>query len=525
MKIFGSVKMVQTKLFMFKENAPNYEIVDGFVRHGYVKENAVLAKKYQIDIAKNCLYQSTAVILPTGLGKTIIALLVVAKVLPKKVLFLAPTKPLVMQHFENCKKFLDIEEKEVIMLSGSVSAIKRAQLFNDARVIVSTPQTIKNDLKNQLYGLEQFGLVIFDEMHKAVEKYAYVEIAKRFDGLVLGLTASPGSKRHKIKKIFENLKIKNIESRVRDDSDVKEHVKDIQIDWVKVPMGENLKKIQEPLNGLFLEKVKKLNRLGILTYKKPEQLSKRDILGARFSIKKRFGKTRYAFATYNNQAVLLQAYHCLELIETQGTDSFLKYVDKFKDKKKLSRSEQMFYKNENLHAALELAQKSTTISHPKLIALKEIVEKQFKEEPDSLILIFTQYRNTIDSIENTLKDIDNAKIHRFVGQSKQGTVKGMNQKIQKEIIDKFTQREINVLIATSVAEEGIDIPNVNLVVFYEPVPSEIRGIQRKGRTGRTHIGKVLILVTENTKDEAYFYAGINKENQMQDIIKKWGKIL
>lgn len=517
--------MSQTKLFMFKENAPNYEIVNSHIKHEYIKENTILAKSYQIEIAKNCLHQNTAVILPTGLGKTIIALLVIVKVLPKKVLFLAPTKPLVMQHCENCKKFLDINEQEIIMLSGNIPAKKRAQLFNEARVIVSTPQTIRNDLENKLYGLSQLGLVIFDEMHKAVENYAYVEIAKNFSGLVLGLTASPGSKKHKIKKTLENLKIKNIESRVREDSDVKEHVKDIQIDWVKVPMDENLKKIQKPLNDLFLEKVKKLNRLGIVTYKKPEQLSKRDILGARLSIKKRYGRTPYAFATYNNQAVLLQAYHCLELIETQGTEPFVKYIDKFKEKKKLSRSEQMFFKNENLNAALELAQKNISVSHPKINALKEIVEKQFKEEPNSLILIFTQYRNTIDSIENMLKTVHDAKMHRFVGQSKQGTVKGMSQKNQKEIIDKFIQREINVLIATSVAEEGIDIPNVNLVVFYEPVPSEIRGIQRKGRTGRSHIGKVIILITENTKDEAYFYSGMNKEKKMQSIVKKWHKIL
>ncbi|MBW2974696.1 DEAD/DEAH box helicase family protein [Candidatus Woesearchaeota archaeon] len=511
--------MAQTKLFMFREDSPEYG-KDEFVTHRYIKEKIILSKQYQTDIAKSASSVNTAVILPTGLGKTIIAFLVIAEVLPKKILFLAPTKPLVMQHYESCKKFLKVDEEKIMMLSGSIPPKKRKNLFEEGLIIISTPQTIKNDLENELYKLDGFDLVIFDEMHKAVENYAYVEIAKRFNKLILGLTASPGSRKKKISQIFENLNIKNVESRVRDDLDVKDFIKDIKLDWIKVPMDEGLRKVQKPLHDLFLEKIAKLNKLGILTYKKPDYISKKDILGARMSIKKRFGRSPYAFATYNNQAVLLQAYHCLELIETQGIESFLKYVEKFKEKKKLSRSEQMFLKHDLLKSGIELAKKDIAISHPKLKILRNIVEDQFQKEEDSLILIFTQYRNTIDSIENALKEIPRAKVHRFVGQAKQGTVKGMNQKEQKEIIEKFRNREINILIATSVAEEGIDIPNVNKVIFYEPVPSEIRGIQRKGRTGRSHIGEVTILITEETRDEAYFYASTHKEKKMQNIVKR-----
>lgn len=510
--------MTQTKIFMFREDMPEYG-KDEYITHKNIKEKIILSKQFQTDIAKSAISVNTAVILPTGLGKTIIAFLVIAQILPKKILFLAPTKPLVMQHYESCKMFLKIDENKIVMLSGSISPKKRRKLFEEATIVISTPQTIKNDLENELYNLDNFDLVIFDEMHKAVEKYAYVEIAKRFNKLILGLTASPGSRKKKINQIFENLKIKNVESRIRDDIDVKDHIKDIKLDWIKVPMNEDLRKVQKPLHDLFLEKVAKLNKLGILTYKKPDYISIKDILGARMSIKKRFGRSPYAFATYNNQAVLLQSYHCLELIETQGIESFLKYIEKFKEKKKLSRSEQMFLKHDLLKKGIELAKKDISLSHPKLNVLKKIVEDQFKKEEDSIILIFTQYRNTIDSIENTIKVIPQSKIHRFVGQAKQGTVKGMNQKEQKEIIDKFKEREINILIATSVAEEGINIPNVNRVIFYEPVPSEIRGIQRKGRTGRSHIGEVTILITEGTRDEAYFYASTHKEKKMQNIVK------
>jgi Fanconi anemia group M protein len=226
------------------------------------------------------------------------------------------------------------------------------------------------------------------------------------------------------------------------------------------------------------------------------------------------------FATYNNHTVLLHANHCLELIETQGIDSFLKYVEKYTSKQKRSRSEQMFINHPLLQQAVALARREPVLSHPKLAVLQQIVEHQFGEEPDSLILIFTQYRDTIDSIEETLKQVPQTRFHRFIGQAGQGTTKGMNQKEQQQILDQFRKREINILIATSIGEEGIDIPNVNKVVFYEPIPSEIRGIQRKGRTGRSHIGKVTILITEGTRDEAYFYAEKQKEQKMHNIVRK-----
>jgi ERCC4-related helicase len=321
--------MVQTNLSMFfKEDTPTYGGKNTYVHHPYIREKTILTRQYQLDIARHALSRNTAVILPTGLGKTIIAFLLMADILPKRILFLAPTKPLVQQHYESCRKFLTVDEQAIQMLVGNISAKKRTAIFNQATIIIATPQTIQNDLENKRYALNGFGLVIFDEMHHAVERYAYVTIAKHCRCRILGLTASPGSKKKKINKILENLKITHIESRIRDDFDVKDHVKEILLDWVKVPMDINLRNIQKPLYELYLEKLRKLNKLGILTYKNPESLSKKDILGARATIQKRFQRKPFVFATYNNHTVLLHIYHCLELIETQGIESFLKYIDK-----------------------------------------------------------------------------------------------------------------------------------------------------------------------------------------------------
>ena len=84
------------------------------------------------------------------------------------------------------------------------------------------------------------------------------------------------------------------------------------------------------------------------------------------------------------------------------------------------------------------------------------------------------------------------------------------------MVEKFKKGEYNVLVATSVAEEGLDIPATDMVIFYEPVPSEIRSIQRRGRTGRARIGKVVILTIKGTRDIAYLWSSRNKEKKMKN---------
>jgi len=114
---------------------------------------------------------------------------------------------------------------------------------------------------------------------------------------------------------------------------------------------------------------------------------------------------------------------------------------------------------------------------------------------------------------------------RFVGQAKRGADKGLSQREQRALLDAFRSGMYNVLVATSVAEEGLDIPSVDLVVFYEPVPSEIRWIQRRGRTGRFGRGRVVILVAKGTRDQAYYWSARIKERKMLEEMKRLRKAL
>jgi Fanconi anemia group M protein len=104
---------------------------------------------------------------------------------------------------------------------------------------------------------------------------------------------------------------------------------------------------------------------------------------------------------------------------------------------------------------------------------------------------------------------------RFVGQATKDAEKGLSQKKQIAALTRFRDGEFRVLVATSVGEEGLDVPSTDMVIFYEPVPSEIRSIQRRGRTGRSAAGRVVVLVTKGTSDDVYRYVSQSKERRMQ----------
>jgi Fanconi anemia group M protein len=160
--------------------------------------------------------------------------------------------------------------------------------------------------------------------------------------------------------------------------------------------------------------------------------------------------------------------------------------------------------------------------HPKLYKLKEIVEEELSKNSKSKIIIFAQFRETINKIKNFLDEVNGAKVGIFVGQAMKentrGVKTGLKQKEQKEMVEKFKNGEVNILVATSIAEEGLDIPEVSLVVFYEPVPSAIRKIQRSGRTARLSPGELKVLITKGTRDEIYYYSSYNKEKRMHKVI-------
>ncbi|WP_202319735.1 DEAD/DEAH box helicase [Archaeoglobus neptunius] len=496
-----------------------------FITHPLIKENTVERRMYQVSIAATALVKNTLVVIPTGLGKTTIAALVIAsRLLNEKgrVLFLAPTKPLVEQHAIFLRRVLKISENEIVSLSGEIGPDRRKEIWNGAKIVVSTPQVIENDILAGRITLKDVVLIVFDEAHRAVGNYSYVFIAREYlsqaeKPLILGMTASPGSDAERIMEVIQNLSIETIEVRTEWDSDVSPYVGKKDIEWVKVEMPEEMKEVRKKLEECIKLRFKRLSELGIDI---PENAAKKDLLALQEALQAEVAESRdpNLYDALSILAEIMKLQHAVELIETQGIRAlklYLKKLIKESSSKGSSRAAKNIV-NDTIFRSAVIAAARCKVEHPKLKKLEEIIERQLREKEDSRIIVFTNYRDSAEMIVSVLSD--RFPVAKFVGQASRENDRGMRQKEQIETLERFRRGEYRILVATSVGEEGLDIPSTDLVIFYEAVPSEIRAIQRKGRTGRGRKGKIVVLMTRGTKDEAYYYTSIRKERKMYEML-------
>ena len=512
----------------------------------YLKENKLESRKYQIDIALKCARANSLVVIPTGLGKTIISLFVVAEVLesfpPKsKVLTLAPTRPLINQHHESFESFLKIPSDKMTVLTGNIPSEKRPQLFNEAQLLFFTPQTLRNDLVVGRYNLKDTCLIIFDECHHASGEYPYGYIADVFteqnpDGIILALTASPGSSQERIDELCKILHVEkqNVHVRTRTDEDVKGYLKTMDIYKIGVNMTDLMEDARLIAHQLIEERLQYLARFGFLDetsenlvfkVNRTQLVELNTELVAKISSGEK-DTNIYGAISVNAQALIM--YHVLELITQQGLDALLLYLEKlFKDasKKNSSKAVRILASDRRVRQMeLELKKHQSEcpelLIHPKLLILNKLLLEQITNDPNSRVLVFVKLRDSVINIVNHLKKNPLIKTHRFVGQAtKSKKDKGISQAKQLQILEQFKEGLLNVLVATNVAEEGLDIAECDMVVFYDIVASEIRYIQWKGRTARKKEGRVVLLYTRNTNDEIYLRIALNKIRRMNSNLK------
>jgi len=393
---------------------------------------------------------------------------------------------------------------------------------------------IANDLKNNLYNLKDVSLLIVDECHRCLKNYSYTYVAEKYkeqsqNPRILGLTASPGHEKEKISQICKNMSIEAVEIRNRESDDVKEYLQDLEFEIIKLNFPEEFEPIRQNLKIIFIKKVEELKNRKLLfgpANKVTLLEAQRRIMRAISSGNKHFNLLAGASAC----AIAVKLQHALELVETQTLSSLQFYlINLFQQAKEgKSKAVQQLVKFPEFNKAyvtlIELIARKQ--EHPKLIKLKEIIQQALEANPKLKAIIFAQFRDTVTKICKTMNEIPGINARVFVGQAKKGTGEdetGLSQKEQQEIIKDFSFGKINILCATQIAEEGLDIPEVNAVIFYEPIPSAIRSIQRRGRTARLMKGKLITLVTINTRDEAYYWAAFHKEKRMYkalDSIKK-----
>ena len=479
-------------------------------------------RSYQKEILATAIQYNTLVVLPTGLGKTAIAMALseqrIRQYPSSKVLILAPTKPLVEQHYATFTEHVPDALSLGVILTGRTKPENRAKQFASSTYIFSTPQTIENDLLSRRISLSEVSLLVVDEAHRTTGEYAYVSIVSTYKKQskyerILALTASPGSNKTVIEEVVANTGVEKIEVRATDHPQVVPYLQTLDVTYEEVALSDELQSLITSLKRFLDQKKQEAESLGIV---RDLSYSKGQLLAAQRQVQAllREGKPEpEAWTTISIIAEILKAEHALELLESQSLhaanqyfSSLLRHAERNQSKAVKNLMSDPVFKAIILRSQ-EFSQKG--IEHPKLLRAVSMIKLERAKNPDKKIIVFNQFRDSAQRLVELL----GSSARLFVGQQKKGET-GLSQKEQKALLDEFRNGSFPILVATAVGEEGLDIPAVDLVLFYEPVPSAIRTIQRRGRTGRHDSGRVIVFIAKGTRDEGYRWSAHHKEKRM-----------
>ncbi len=453
---------------------------------------------YQQRIYEVAKHANTLVVLPTGAGKTFIAFLLARDYLARgKVVMLAPTKPLCLQH----QKFFAKNGLKGVVITGEVPRERRKELWRN-ELCFATPQTLERDILAGLITPKEFSLIIFDEAHRAIGKYSYVFIASVFEGRVLALTASPAATQEKLEEIMRNLKIEKV--MFYDEKDLRGYIPYKRIERVFIELPEKILKLKKALERAMAEVLLTLREKGYKVESKRKAL---------LELQKMLVEER-KFELLPSVSAAIKLSYALELLQTQGVKPTFEFLRKIKEDRK-TKANRLLTGQATFNKAYSLCMEllDQGIEHPKFTKLVDIIRKELKE--GIRIIVFTQFTRTAERIYEFIKEVERCRPVLFFGKRKLG------QKKQKEVIELFRDGYYNVMVATSIAEEGLHIENADVGIFFEPVPSALRMVQRRGRIGRINFGKIYLLIARKTIDEAYYWSAYHKEKRMKELLNSF----
>ncbi|KAI0286801.1 hypothetical protein BGY98DRAFT_929898 [Russula aff. rugulosa BPL654] len=497
-------------------------------------------RDYQFNISRHCLFDNALVALPTGLGKTFIAGVVMLNFyrwFPEgKLVFVAPTKPLVAQQIDACHKTCGIPGRDAIELTGNNPRAFRSKAWQEKRIFYMTPQTFENDLKTDncdpgdivllVIGTSNFPATsvwpttdrfALDEAHKGAGEYSYAKVvrflmAKNPHFRVLALTATPGRTPDAVQAIVDALHISRIEIRDEQSLDIRGYINEKKVEQHIIAMDEGIGKLRDLLAKVLGSYIKKCVGPGILRgnldpvnfhpyranaameeiYKRPDG---RQLQWA-YPLLRKVGTLARAMGYLTTQ-LEATANMCFRSLteEAEGGNS---------DKPSGLNKDSAF---QALMDELRLQKSRGFAIHPKLEKLKTLVVDHFgqrlHDDDDS-----NAGDRSDEGTRAMVRDcgvpesrISSTSGDQFIGQGidKKGN-KGLAQREQLDVIKQFKDGVFNILVATSVGEEGLDIGEVDLIVCYDAQKTPIRMLQRVGRTGRKRLGYVHVLLAEGREE-------------------------
>uniref|UniRef100_G3SN12 RNA helicase n=1 Tax=Loxodonta africana TaxID=9785 RepID=G3SN12_LOXAF len=518
-------------------------------------------RDYQLHIARTALFCNTLVCLPTGLGKTFIASVVMYNFyrwFPSgKVVFMAPTKPLVAQQIEACYRVMGIPQSHMAEMTGSTQAFTRKDIWHNKRVLFLTPQVMVNDLSRGACPAAEIKCLVVDEAHKALGNYAYCQVVRELVKYtnhfrILALSATPGSDIKAVQQVITNLLIGKIELRSEDSPDILPYSHERRVEKVVVPLGEELAAIQKAYIQILEAFASSLIQRNVLMRRDIPSLTKYQLILARDQFRKNPSPNIVGLQQgiiEGEFAVCISLYHGYELLQQMGMRSLYLFLCGIMDgtkgmtrtKNELGRNEdfmKLFSHLEGMFAHTRNTSESGVsairkgagdkdkkffYSHPKLKKLEEVVVQHFKSWNDqntskkkcdeTRVMIFSSFRDSVQEIAEMLFQHQPViKVMTFVGHSSGKSTKGFTHKEQVEVVKQFRDGGYNTLVSTCVGEEGLDIGEVDLIICFDAQKSPIRLVQRMGRTGRKRQGRIVVILAEGREERTYNQSQSNKRS-------------
>ena len=495
------------------------------IQHVNLLSDAIEARAYQLDAVNESLAGSMLLVLPTAAGKTAVAWMLIAEKLIEKVgkiLFIAPTVALVNQHLKGINKILALKEIEPISITGQNMANKRAGMWISSRIVIATPQVVRNDIINGILSIEEYSLVIFDEAHHCTGEHAMAQVGRLYNSksqnpLILGMTASPGSNISQVEEICKNLNLQRIHLRTPDDPMISEYLSNLEVQEIKVNVPEEIIVLTNPLILWQKGIVDRERRLGI--YIMPGEINHIGLSNAMDRAKKAINRgKKSAYSSISQIGIAMRLHHLINHMLCQGTAASREFLNRLENEND-NKSVRNFMRDVRIQKLLVEIKKKNEI-HSKVGAVRRLVRERLRRNLDSKIIIFASFRDTISVLDEAMGDLKDARAIQFIGQTNRSSSEGLKPKEQIKRLEEFRNGSANILISTSVGEEGLDIPTADLVIFYEPVSSETRTIQRRGRTGRQREGEIIVLIAEGTRDENARSAALKREKNMHKVVQR-----
>eukprot|EP01147_Barroeca_monosierra_P002978 gene2978-5769_t len=493
-----------------------------------------------------------------GLGKTFIAAVVMYNFYrwypTGKIVFMAPTKPLVAQQVQACYQIMGFPREDVCEITGSKPPATRRKLWEGKRIFFLTPQVLQNDLRRDVCPAKSIVCLVVDEAHRALGKHSYSTVVQCLCShteriRIIALSATPGDTISIVQQIINNLRISHIELRNEKSIDIRPYINQRKVEVQVVPPSDDVKKFKAKMYQIVSESLNRLGRAGALGHTDPARLSSFRLLTSRDAFRR---MNQHSNSSRRGQvegdfAMSISILHSIELLSTHGIVPFYQTIQSYLTGEKQQRVGQQLRKNSEFMSMLAQLEEQVHLGyflfdispsrvqaldpinvykgHPKLAKLEELVISHFQhmksQQTDTRVIVFSSFRDSVLDISKVLAmHSPLVRVASFIGQAsgRGKSSKGQKQSEQIAVVSKFRQGVFNTLVATCVGEEGLDIGHVDLIVCFDSQGSSTRLVQRMGRTGRQRNGHVVQLLTEGSELNNYRRSSAARANIQEAII-------